>query len=89
MMEYFIVCLAALVASGLTLFSGFGLGTILTPVLAIFFPVPLAVGATAIAHLANNLFKLFFMKKVTLRAAQIIAGAMLIVLGIALSVGLI
>ena len=57
-MEYFVVCLTALTASGLTLFSGFGLGTILMPVLAIFFPVPIAVGATAIVHLANNLFKL-------------------------------
>lgn len=28
------------------------------PALAIFFPVPVAVGATAIVHLANNLFKL-------------------------------
>lgn len=57
-MEYFVVCLAALIASGLTFFSGFGLGTILMPALAIFFPVPVAIGATAIVHLANNLFKL-------------------------------
>ncbi|HCI44621.1 MAG TPA: hypothetical protein DE315_03705 [Candidatus Omnitrophica bacterium] len=57
-MEYFVVCLAALMASGLTLFSGFGLGTVLMPVLAMFFPVPVAVGAAAIVHLANNLFKL-------------------------------
>lgn len=57
-MEYLIVCLTALAASCLTLFSGFGLGTILMPVLAVFFPVPIAVSATAIVHLANNLFKL-------------------------------
>lgn len=57
-MEYFVVCSVALIASGLTFFSGFGLGTILMPALAIFFPVPIAVGATAIVHLANNLFKL-------------------------------
>ena len=57
-MEYFVVCLVALMASCLTLFSGFGLGTVLMPALAIFFPVPIAVGATAIVHLANNLFKL-------------------------------
>ncbi len=57
-MEYFVVCSVALIASGLTLFSGFGLGTILMPALAIFFPVPVAVGATAVVHLANNLFKL-------------------------------
>ncbi|MDP2825703.1 MAG: TSUP family transporter [Sulfuritalea sp.] len=57
-MEFLAVCLAALLASGLTLFSGFGLGTILTPVFALFFPVPMAVAMTAIVHLANNLFKI-------------------------------
>jgi uncharacterized membrane protein YfcA len=57
-MDYLVVCLAALIASGLTLFSGFGLGTILTPVFALFFPVPAAVAMTAVVHLANNLFKI-------------------------------
>src|SRR5262245_4915249 len=52
-----VICLTALIASGLTLFSGFGLGTILMPVFAIFFPVEVAVGLTAIVHLLNNLFK--------------------------------
>lgn len=56
-MEYIIVCTVALIASGLTFFSGFGLGTILMPVLALFFPVPIAIAATAIVHFANNLFK--------------------------------
>lgn len=55
---YAIVCLVALAASGLTLFSGFGLGTILTPVMAIFFPIEAAVAMTALVHFANNLFKL-------------------------------
>ena len=45
-------------ASGLTLFSGFGLGTLLMPVLALFFPVDLAIALTAVVHLGNNLFKL-------------------------------
>lgn len=57
-MDYLLICLTALLASGLTLFSGFGLGTILTPVFALFFPVPAAVAMTAIVHLANNLFKI-------------------------------
>ncbi len=57
-MDYMVVCLAALLASGLTLFSGFGLGTILTPVFALFFPVQAAVAMTAVVHLANNLFKI-------------------------------
>lgn len=47
----------AFVASGLTLFSGFGLGTLLLPAFALFFPVPVAVAATGAVHLINNLFK--------------------------------
>jgi uncharacterized protein len=56
-MSYLIVSIAALVAAGLTFFSGFGLGTILMPVFAIFFPVEVAIAATAVVHFANNLFK--------------------------------
>jgi len=41
-MEYLIICLACLAVSGLTLFLGFGLGTVLTPVVAIFFPIETA-----------------------------------------------
>jgi len=55
--DYLLVCLVAMLASGLTLYSGFGLGTVLVPVFALFFPVPAAVAATAVVHLANNLFK--------------------------------
>jgi uncharacterized membrane protein YfcA len=57
-MDYVIVCTTAFLAAGLTLFSGFGLGTLLLPVLALFFPVEVAVAATAAVHLLNNLFKL-------------------------------
>lgn len=53
-----LICFAAFAASMLTLFSGFGLGTLLTPVFALFFPVGTAVAATALVHLATNLFKL-------------------------------
>ena len=45
-------------AAMLTFFSGFGLGTILMPVFALFFPVEIAIALTAIVHLLNNLFKL-------------------------------
>lgn len=48
----------AFTVSALTLFSGFGLGTLLMPAFAIFFPVEVAVAATALVHAANNLFKL-------------------------------
>jgi uncharacterized membrane protein YfcA len=57
-MDYLLICSVALVASGLTLFSGFGLGTLLLPAFALFFPIPVAIALTAIVHLANNLFKL-------------------------------
>lgn len=62
-MEYAIVALAALIVAALTLFSGFGLGTLLMPVMAIFFPVEVAVAATAIVHLANNIFKAILVGK--------------------------
>lgn len=57
-MDFLVICVSALIASGLTLFSGFGLGTILTPVFALFFPVATAIAMTAVVHLANNLFKI-------------------------------
>lgn len=62
-MIYFIVSTVAFVASLLTFFSGFGLGTLLMPVFALFFPLPLAVGMTAIVHLMNNIFKVIFLGK--------------------------
>lgn len=42
MAEIIIICLAAFLTSILTFFSGFGLGTILMPVFALFFPVDVA-----------------------------------------------
>ena len=56
-MAYVIVSAASLFVAALTLFSGFGLGTLLLPTFAVFFPIELAVAATAVVHLANNLFK--------------------------------
>ena len=44
----------------MALYSGFGLGTLLMPVFALFFPVPVAVASTAVVHLASNLFRLAF-----------------------------
>jgi uncharacterized membrane protein YfcA len=53
-----LMCVAAFLAGGLTLFSGFGLGTLLMPVVALFLPVEAAIAVTAIVHLVNNLAKL-------------------------------
>ncbi|MFN0157659.1 MAG: TSUP family transporter [Bacteroidota bacterium] len=57
-MDYLVISIVALAASALTLFSGFGLGTILLPAFLLFFPADLAVAMTAIVHFSNNLFKL-------------------------------
>lgn len=58
-MEIIVISLAAFVVAILTFFSGFGLGTILTPVFMIFFPVELAIALTGVVHFFNNIFKLF------------------------------
>ena len=57
MTAYILVALTAFTAAGLTMYSGFGLGTILLPVFALFFPAEMAVVATALVHGANNVFK--------------------------------
>lgn len=56
-MEIVFLCMAAFGASLLTFYSGFGLGTILSPVFMFYFEVEIAIAMTAIVHLANNLFK--------------------------------
>ncbi|MCF8262126.1 MAG: sulfite exporter TauE/SafE family protein [Melioribacteraceae bacterium] len=64
-MEYLIIILVALFVAGLTFFSGFGLGTLLMPAFALFFPIEVAIAATAVVHLANNIFKIFLIGKHT------------------------
>jgi len=60
---YLVICIISLLASLLTFFSGFGLGTILVPVFALFFPIEMAITLTAIVHFLNNIFKLFLVGK--------------------------
>ena len=57
-MTYAVVILTAFIASALTFFSGFGLGTLLLPAFALFFPAEHAVALTAVVHFLNGLFKL-------------------------------
>jgi uncharacterized membrane protein YfcA len=57
MTPFLIVGITAFLAAGLTMYSGFGLGTLMLPVFALFFPVEVAVVATAMVHGANNVFK--------------------------------
>src|SRR3989338_2868501 len=56
-MEYVVTSLVALFAAFMALYSGFGLGTLLTPAFVFFFPVPVAIAATAVVHLLNNVFR--------------------------------
>ena len=56
-MDIALIALVAALASALTLYSGFGLGTLLLPAFALFLDAPIAVAATAVVHLLNNLFK--------------------------------
>lgn len=85
-MEIISISLAAFFVAILTFFSGFGLGTILTPVFMIFFPVELAIGLTGIAgaFIGNKL-----LKKVTLHFLQATVAILLILTSIALGGGLI
>ena len=64
-MEVLLLSLVAFLASILTFFSGFGLGTILARVFMLFFPVDVAIALTGIVHLFNNLFKLFLVGRKT------------------------
>jgi uncharacterized membrane protein YfcA len=62
-MDILILSLVAFGVSILTFFSGFGLGTILTPVFMIFFPTELAIALTGVVHFFNKIFKLLLTGK--------------------------
>jgi hypothetical protein len=62
-MSFILIAIIALFASLLTFFSGFGLGTILTPAFVLFFPIEIAVALTGVVHFLNNLFKLILIGK--------------------------
>ena len=55
---YLAVAICSFLASLLTFFSGFGLGTLLLVVFGFFLPIELAVFSTAIVHFLNAAFKL-------------------------------
>ncbi len=58
-MEVLLIALVSFLASLLTFYSGFGLGTILTPVFMVFFPVEVAIAWVGLVHFFNNIFKIF------------------------------
>ncbi len=62
-MDLILPCVVALLASILTFFSGFGLGTLLLPAFALIVPIQDAILLTALVHMLNNLFKLVLIGK--------------------------
>ncbi len=56
-MDFLVIGFVAFTASLLTFFAGFGLGTLLLPAFALFFPTTVALLATGVVHLLNNIFK--------------------------------
>jgi uncharacterized protein len=62
-MEIVVISIVAFLVAILTFFSGFGLGTLLAPVLMLFFPIDVAIALTGIVHFFNNIFKLFLVGK--------------------------
>lgn len=54
---------ATFLVAALTVLSGFGVGTLLTPLLALFYPVKTAVVSVALIHFSNNLFKLYLFRE--------------------------
>jgi uncharacterized protein len=62
-MDFLVISLVSACVAALTLVSGFGLGTLLLPAFAVFFPIEIAIAATGIVHLVNNLFRVAIVGK--------------------------
>lgn len=56
--QYLVLIPVTLATSLITLFTGFGVGTIMMPVMALFFDVKVAIFLTAIVHFFNNMSRL-------------------------------
>ena len=82
-MAYLVIALVALLASGLTFFSGFGLGTLLLPAFAVFVPVDHAIAMTAVVHLVNSLVKVMLVGRLADRPTILRFGLPAIVAAIA------
>lgn len=83
MTAYLVIALAAALASGLTFFSGFGLGTLLLPAFALFVPVDQAIAMTAVVHLINGLVKVGLVGRFADRATIVRFGLPAIVAALA------
>jgi len=79
MWDLTIIVLVSFLGSSLTLFSGFGLGTLLLPVFSLFFPLEIAVAMTATVHLLNNFLKLSLFIKHTAWSTVLKFGTMSVI----------
>jgi uncharacterized membrane protein YfcA len=61
--DILIPVLTAFIAAAITLMTGFGVGTVLTPVLLVFYDIKIAILIVAVVHLSNNLLKLSLFNK--------------------------
>ncbi len=90
-MTLVVIALVAAGASALTFFSGFGLGTLLLPALAFFYPIDVAIASTAVVHFLNGVFKLTLVGRHANRRVVLLFGVPAIAaayLGARLLVGL-
>jgi len=62
-MSFLFILLACFLTGFLTLLSGFGLGTLLTPFFTLIYDVKFALLLVACVHLSNNIYKLFLFRK--------------------------
>ena len=62
-LPFLLVLLLTFLVSTVTLLTGFGIGTVLTPAFAFAFDVKTAVLLVAVVHLANNILKLALFRK--------------------------
>ncbi|MBI5180301.1 MAG: sulfite exporter TauE/SafE family protein, partial [Nitrospirae bacterium] len=62
-MSPIIIYIGAFAAAVMTLMTGFGVGTVLTPIFTFFFEVQIAILMVAVIHFSNNLFKLYLFRK--------------------------
>lgn len=73
-MDFIIIPIVSAAVAALTLVSGFGLGTVLLPAFAIFFPIEIAIAATGVVHLTNNVFRVAIVGKWASRAVVLSFG---------------
>ena len=82
-MDFVIICLISAGTAALTLFSGFGLGTMLIAAFALLFPIEVAIAAAGVVHFANNLFKLALVGKWAERSVVLRFGVPAIIAALA------